>query len=256
MVDMDKDEIRKAVKDGYAQKARDEMSCCESTPSCCGGTAEPVSLKSVMDGYSIEDLKSLPEGANLGLGCGNPVALAELEEGMTVVDLGSGPGIDCFLAALRVGEAGHVIGVDMTDEMLELARRNASDGGFQNVEFRKGVIEELPIEDGTVDVIISNCVINLSPEKERVFAEAFRILKPGGRLMVSDIVLVGELPEHVKNSIYEYVTCVAGASQREDYLRMIHEAGFGDVEVVSEERYKEYPVVRSAKVRAIKPQDQ
>jgi SAM-dependent methyltransferase len=255
MTEMDDEQIKKAVREGYGQRARGEGGCCEPKfeSSCCGSTISPETAVSIMVGYTPEDLKVLPEGANLGLGCGNPVAIAELEEGMTVLDLGSGPGIDCFLAANRVGPTGRVIGVDMTPDMLELARKNAEEGGFDNVEFRKGEIEKMPVDDGTVDVIISNCVINLSPDKPQVFREAFRALKPGGRIMVSDIVLMGELPEDVKKSVYEYVSCVAGASQREDYLRYIEEAGFEEVEVVDETSYSGYPVVRSVKVRAVKP---
>ncbi|MGQ9705239.1 MAG: arsenite methyltransferase, partial [Actinomycetota bacterium] len=185
-------------------------------------------------GYSREELESVPEGANLGLGCGNPVALASLREGETVLDLGSGSGLDCFLAARRVGEKGRVIGVDMTPEMLEGARENARRGGYSNVEFRLGEIENLPVADASVDVVISNCVINLSPDKPRVFREAFRVLKPGGRLMVSDIVLEEELPEAVRRSRAAYISCVSGAVLRSEYLGMIEEAGFRDLEVVEE----------------------
>jgi ubiquinone/menaquinone biosynthesis C-methylase UbiE len=253
---MDDEEIRKAVREGYGARARGEGGCCEPTvSSCCGGGGgvDPATLTSVMVGYEPEELETLPRGANLGLGCGNPVSLADLEEGHTVLDLGSGPGIDCFLAADRVGPKGHVIGVDMTPDMLKLARQNAADGGYENVEFREGVIEDMPVDDGTVDVIISNCVINLSPDKAQVFREAFRVLRPGGRIMVSDIVLNGELPEKVKEDIYEYVSCVAGASQKEDYLQYIRDAGFEQVEIVDEATYSGYPVVSSVKVRAIKP---
>ena len=252
---MDEDDIRKAVRLGYGQRARGEGGCCEPTASSCcgGGSVDPAMLQSIMVGYEPEDLEILPKGANLGLGCGNPVALADLEEGETVLDLGSGPGIDCFLAARRVGPTGHVIGVDMTPDMLKLARSNAEEAGFDNVEFREGLIEEMPVADGEVDVIISNCVINLSPDKPQVFNEAFRVLRPGGRIMVSDIVLEGELPDKVRDSVYEYVSCVAGASQKEDYLRYISEAGFEDVEIVDENSYSGYPVVKSVKVRARKP---
>ena len=185
-------------------------------------------------GYSEAELTAVPEGANLGLGCGNPIALASLKEGETVLDLGSGAGFDCFLAAGRVGSTGKVIGVDMTPEMLERARENARKDNIENVEFRQGDIEHLPVEDGCVDVIISNCVINLAPDKGRVFSEAFRVLKPGGRLMVSDIVLTKPLPEFVKNSIAAYIGCVAGASLREDYLEAMRQAGFENVTVQGE----------------------
>jgi SAM-dependent methyltransferase len=255
MSGMEDEEIKRAVRDGYAKVARSGESCCApATTSCCGDASpDPAKAASVLIGYDPEDLDNLPEGANLGLGCGNPVAIAELEEGMTVLDLGSGPGMDCFLSADRVGPDGRVIGVDMTPDMLELARKNAQEGDYENVEFRKGEIEDLPVDDGTVDVIISNCVINLSPDKPKVFREAFRVLKPGGSIMVSDIVLEGELPQAVKESIYEYVSCVAGASQKADYLQAIADAGFVDIEVVGETGYPGYDVVRSVKVKAWKP---
>ena len=256
MNDMDDKDIKEAVKAGYGLAAqRKANSCCEPKTSCCGSDEEKSRAVSMMVGYGPEELASLPEGAILGLGCGNPVAMAALEEGMTVLDLGSGAGIDCFLAASKVGPTGHVIGVDMTKDMLDLARRNAEEGGFANVEFREGEIEDMPVEDGTVDVIVSNCVINLSPDKPQVFREAFRVLKPGGRLMVSDIVLTGELPEDVKEDVYQYVTCIAGASMREDYLDYIEDAGFVDIQVVEESSYSELDMVRSAKVSALKPVD-
>jgi ubiquinone/menaquinone biosynthesis C-methylase UbiE len=176
----------------------------------------------------------LPEGADLGLGCGNPVALASLKEGEVVLDLGSGPGMDCFLAATRVGQKGKVIGVDMTPDMLDRARSNAAKGDYTNVEFRLGEIENLPMADNSVDVVISNCVINLSPDKPRVFSEIYRVLKPGGRLMVSDIVTEKELPESVKNSSEAYCSCIAGAALKSDYLRTIAKAGFKDITIVGE----------------------
>jgi SAM-dependent methyltransferase len=188
-------------------------------------------------GYSKEQIDALPEGANLGLGCGNPTAIDSLRPGEVVVDLGSGAGIDVFLAARQVGDSGKVIGVDMTDAMLEKARKNASSGGYKNVEFRKGKIEDLPIEDETVDVVISNCVINLSPEKEKVFREAYRVLKPGGRMMVSDIVLEKELPPEVLSSVDAYVGCVSGASLRSEYLKTIEDAGFSETRVESEAKF-------------------
>jgi SAM-dependent methyltransferase len=251
---MEDKDIKEAVKAGYGFAAqRKASSCCEPQTSCCGGGDDDKAV-SIMVGYGPEELAKLPEGAIMGLGCGNPVALASLEEGMTVLDLGSGAGIDCFLAASRVGPTGRVIGVDMTRDMLDLARRNAEEGGFDNVEFREGEIEDMPVEDGSVDVVISNCVINLSPDKPRVFREAFRVLRPGGRLMVSDIVLTAELPDDVRDDIYQYVTCIAGASMREDYLRFVEEAGFRDVQVVEESSYGELDMVLSAKVSARKPE--
>jgi len=185
-------------------------------------------------GYSDAELGAVPEGANLGLGCGNPVALASLAPGETVVDLGAGAGFDCFLAARKVGDAGRVIGVDMTPEMIEKARANAEKGGYANVEFRQGDIEALPVEDDTADAIISNCVINLAPDKDKVFAEAFRVLKPGGRLMVSDIVLLQELPETIRESAAAYTACIAGALLKGDYLAAVQGAGFAEVEVAEQ----------------------
>jgi len=226
--------IHKEVKKKYGQIAQASGTCCGSKQeSCCaaGPTAEELSAGV---GYSPAELASIPEGANLGLGCGNPVALASLKPGETVLDLGSGGGIDCFLAARKVGPEGRVIGVDMTPEMIRLARENAEKSGLKNVEFRQGEIESLPLEDGSVDAAISNCVINLSPDKGRVFREVYRVLKPGGRMMVSDIVLDGELPERVKDSVAAYTGCIGGALKRQDYLAAIARAGFTQVEIESE----------------------
>jgi len=230
---MKQEEIKKVVRDGYAKIAKNAGTCCLPSASCCG-SENSVEKISRGIGYSPEDMKSAPEGANLGLGCGNPVALASLREGETVIDLGSGAGFDCFLAAHKVGESGRVIGVDMTPEMLDKARENARKGGYRNVEFRLGEIEHLPVADNAGDIIISNCVINLSPDKAKVFQEAFRILKPGGRLMVSDIVLLQELPAALKNSIEAYVGCLAGAVMKEDYIDAIRGAGFQDVKIIDE----------------------
>jgi len=230
---MKEQEIKRHVRDRYARAANQGSSCCQPASSCGGREREPdIISKSI--GYTDEDLKMVPEGANLGLGCGNPLALASLREGETVLDLGSGAGFDCFLAARQVGKSGKVIGVDMTPEMLAKARENAEKGDFSNVEFRLGEIENLPVADNQVDIVISNCVINLSPAKERVFGEAFRVLKPGGRMMVSDIVLLKELPEEIKNYIYAYVSCVAGAETRENYLGAIQRAGFQEIRILDE----------------------
>ena len=185
-------------------------------------------------GYTDEDLAAVPRGANLGLGCGNPVALASLAAGDVVLDLGSGAGFDAFIAARAVGERGRVIGVDMTPEMIEKAGTNAARAGLANVEFRLGTIEELPVESGAVDVVISNCVINLSPQKPRVFGEAFRVLRPGGRLMISDIVTLAELPASVRSSVAAYISCVAGVSTKNDYVQMLRDAGFERVDIVGE----------------------
>lgn len=220
------DTIRSAVRSNYARVATTGMSCCGSK-GCAQETGRNI-------GYTDDEMNAVPEGANLGLGCGNPTAVASLQPGETVIDLGSGGGFDCFLAAAQVGATGRVIGVDMTAEMLSLARENARKGGYGNVEFRLGEIENLPVADNTADVVISNCVINLSPDKARVFREAYRILKPGGRLMVSDIVLLRELPDEIRNSVEAYVGCVAGAEAKDSYLEAIEGAGFRDVEVLKE----------------------
>jgi SAM-dependent methyltransferase len=226
-------DIKKIVKEGYAKIAKQGSSCCGPASSCCGSAnlAEDISRRI---GYSEEEITGVPEGANLGLGCGNPVALASLREGDTVLDLGSGAGFDCFLAANKVGKKGKVIGVDMTPEMIEKAKENAKKSNYRNVEFRRGDIETLPVDDDSIDVVMSNCVINLSPDKAKVFKEAFRTLKPGGRLTISDIVLVRELPKFVKESIEAYVGCVSGAMIKSDYLEKIEAAGFRDVLVMDE----------------------
>ena len=230
---MKKEEVRKVVREGYAQVAKGGSSCCAPQNSCCctSSTATDISKKI---GYVDEDIQSVPEGANLGLGCGNPVAVASLKEGEVVLDLGSGAGFDCFLAANKVGKTGKVIGVDMTPEMVEKARENARKGDYDNVEFRLGEIENLPVADNHVDAIISNCVINLSPDKQKVFQEAFRVLKPGGRLMVSDMVLLSELPDSIKNSVAAYIGCLAGATMKNEYLKAIESAGFKQVSIIDE----------------------
>ena len=230
---MEEKDVKKAVREGYAKIANQSKSCCTPASSCCGSTAVAQDISKKI-GYTDEDLKAVPEGANLGLGCGNPVALASLKKGETVLDLGSGAGFDCFLAVRNVGAKGKVIGVDMTPEMLDKARENARQGKYKNVEFRLGEIENLPVADNSVDVIISNCVINLSPDKARVFTEAFRVLKPGGRLMVSDIVLLKELPEVIKKSVSAYVGCISGSVMKAEYLRLIRKAGFKDVSILEE----------------------
>jgi len=230
---MKKEQAHKAVRERYGKIAQTKAS-----PTSCGcGCCSPSTSEQI--GYSKGELTSVPEGADLNLGCGNPVALASLKEGETVIDLGSGGGLDCFLAARKVGSKGKVIGVDMTVEMLERARANCKNGGYKNVEFRLGEIENLPVADNTADAIISNCVINLSPYKERVFQEAYRVLKSKGRLMVSDIVLLKDLPEKVKDSVLAYVGCIAGADKKDEYLNKIKNAGFTQVEVVKEDHLPE-----------------
>ena len=228
-------EIKKIVRDGYAKVLSQNTSCCP-TSSCCSGTDQAKNISKIV-GYSDAEISTVPEGANLGFGCGNPVALASLREGDVVLDLGSGAGFDAFLAAKRVGKIGRVIGVDMTPEMVFKAKENAKKGKYPNVEFRLGEIEKLPVEDRSIDVIISNCVINLSPDKEKVFKEAFRVLKPGGRLMVSDLVLVRDLPKIIKESVEAYVGCLSGAIKKDEYLKLIKMARFQDVEVISESNY-------------------
>lgn len=257
------DDIRKMVREGYGKVARQGTSCC-SFGGCCSSSGSAKDISKTI-GYSEEEMGAVPDGANLGLGCGNPVAMASLKEGDVVLDLGSGAGFDAFLAAKKVGFSGRVIGVDMTDEMLDRARANVVRGSYKNVEFRKGEIEALPVESGSVDVIISNCVINLSPEKDKVFREAFRVLRPQGRLMVSDLVQVKEMPEAVKASVEAYVGCLAGAEMKEAYLRLIKEAGFEDIRIISQDSYPVDAMVTdkgikdiedsiaSIKVHAVKP---
>lgn len=232
---MESGKIKKMVREGYAKIAATEGTCCSGS-SCCSGAKGAAAIGKRI-GYDDTDLKAVPEGANLGLGCGNPVAVASLKEGDVVLDLGSGAGFDAFLASPKVGTTGRVIGVDMTPEMIEKARRNAARGNYTNVEFKLGEIEKLPVTDASIDVIISNCVINLSPEKEEVFKEAFRVLKPGGRLMVSDLVLVRNLPDAIRGSIEAYVGCLAGAVKKDEYLECIKRAGFKKVTVVSQTNY-------------------
>lgn len=230
---MKKEEVKKAVRQEYAKVAESSGSCCppEFSGCGCGGDVSEISREI---GYSDAEINSVPEGANLGLGCGNPTALAEISPGDTVLDLGSGAGFDCFIVAGKVGPEGRVIGVDMTPEMLSKARENALSGGYANVEFRLGEIECLPISDNSVDAVISNCVINLSTDKKKVFAEAYRALKPGGRLLLSDIVLLKDLPPRVAESVNSYVWCISGAIKKEKYIEAIKSVGFEDVEIVVE----------------------
>jgi SAM-dependent methyltransferase len=228
---MEEREVKEFVKERYGNIAKSEGLCC---PSCCGPSAEEVALRI---GYSLEDLKNIPEASVMGLGCGNPVALASLNEGETVVDLGSGGGIDVFLAAKKVGETGKVIGIDMTEEMVERATATAWKHGYGNVEFRLGEIEDLPVEDDLVDAVISNCVINLSPDKGKVFQEAYRVLKLGGRILISDLVTEEELPEEVRRSFEAWAECIAGALEKSHYLDAIRGAGFKNTRIVSESTY-------------------
>jgi len=257
MLNKEKETIRQTVRDRYGKIAKavkivdglsPAPSCCgpseTSTPanlttSCCGGSEVAPGQISALMGYSKEDIQSVIKGANMGLGCGNPVALASLKPGETVVDLGSGGGFDCFLAAKQVGETGQVIGVDMTPDMLSKARSNAEKMGTNNVEFRLGEIENLPIADNTADIIMSNCVINLSPDKVRVFRETFRILKPGGRLAIADIVATAPLPPDIQQNLALVSACIGGAATIDDTTRMLQEAGFEDISIKPKDESRE-----------------
>ncbi|MDD5087692.1 MAG: arsenite methyltransferase [bacterium] len=257
-------DIRATVREKYGKiVSQSRNGCCG--PTCCGGAGD-VDAIAVQIGYSPEDISKIPTESNLGLGCGNPLEYANVKTGETVLDLGSGAGLDCFLAAHEVGKSGRVIGVDMTAEMIEKARANAKAGAFANVEFRLGEIEHLPVADTSVDVVISNCVVNLSPDKPQVFREAFRALKPGGRLAVSDLVLTRPISAAMRESVEAYVGCVAGALQKDNYLKAIRDAGFSSVEIANESRYEigldslgdalqkeACESVLSIKVRAVKP---
>ncbi len=247
---MNDEQIKRVVREGYAKVAKEEKVFSVPLTSCCRGAslAEEISKKI---GYTEHDLATVPEGANLGLGCGNPVALASLQEGDIVLDLGSGAGFDCFLAAQRVGASGRVIGVDMTPEMIAKARENARTSNYNNVEFRLGEIEHLPVADNSIDVTISNCVINLVPDKRTAFAEIFRVIKPGGRLMISDIVLLKELPDFIKNSSAAYVGCISGALMKDEYLTTIRDAGFEDVHIVEESVFPIECMANDATAQAI-----
>ncbi len=232
---MKEKEIKRAVREGYACIAKQATSYYTSQSGCgCTGISEEICKKL---GYSEEEIQAVPPGSNLGLGCGNPVALASPSEGEIILDMGAGAGFDCFLASTRVGPSGKVIGVDITSEMVDKARANARKGGYTNIDFRQGDLENMPVADNYVDVVISNCVINLVPNKKMVFKEAFRVLKPGGRLAVSDIVLQKELPEFVKKSTEAYIGCLAGAIMKEEYLEIIEKVGFRDVKVAAESSF-------------------
>ncbi len=243
------DSVRDAVREGYGRIAEQGTlsagtagagCCAASSPACCGSSWSPAELASRL-GYSPEQLAVLPDGANMGLSCGNPTAIAALTPGQVVLDLGSGGGLDCFLAGPKVGAAGRVIGVDMTPEMISKARRNCAQyrerTGLDNVEFRLGEIEHLPVADNSVDVVISNCVINLSPDKPQVWREIARVLKPGGRVAVSDLALLRPLPEAVRNMVEALVGCVAGAVLIGEYEAMIRAAGFAQIEVAQKPEY-------------------
>lgn len=226
-------EVKEKVREGYAKVATN-AECNTGQLSACCADQSGVAAQALKLGYSNDEVAAVPDGSNLGLGCGNPTAVASLKPGDTVLDLGSGAGFDCFLAARQVGPTGRVIGVDMTQEMIDKATTNAKTGNYENVEFRLGDIEALPVDDNSVDVIISNCVVNLAPDKDKVFAEALRVLKPGGRVMVSDIVLTKELPQSVLDSVAAYVGCIAGAMLKKDFLSKVEAAGFEEIAITHE----------------------
>ena len=264
----DADAIRNHVRDNYARvaEASNAGDCCGVESSCCGVSDELDinTLNSLRLGYSQDDLDIAPEGADMGLGCGNPQAIAALQVGQVVLDLGSGGGFDAFLAAREVGSTGHVIGVDMTPEMISKARLNAEKANFENVEFRLGEIEHLPVANDTVDVIISNCVINLSPNKLQVFRDAYRVLKAGGRLAISDVVATIDLPEEMKSDPQLYAGCMAGASKIEDIETMLKAAGFVDITITPKDESRDFirdwapghgveDYVLSAYIQAVKP---
>ena len=260
----DETAIRDRVRERYTEIATADGGCCCSSMNCCAPDALGQPDASAKLGYCDNDLAAVPDGANMGLGCGNPQAIAALEPGETVLDLGSGGGFDCFLAARQVGDNGCVIGVDMTPEMIGKARANADKGGYRNVEFRLGEIEHLPVADGSVDVILSNCVINLSPDKPQVYRDAFRVLRPGGRLAISDVVALGPLPDGVSGSLDAYCGCVAGAIPAEDIEALLSEIGFVEIAVEVKQESREFikdwfpdsgleEHVRAAEIRGRKP---
>ncbi|MEA5084499.1 MAG: arsenite methyltransferase [Lachnospiraceae bacterium] len=235
-----KEEMREIIRKNYANVALNgaQGGCCCSSGCCGTDTSVDIAETTKRIGYLEDDINKAPFEANMGLGCGNPIAIASLKEGETVLDLGSGGGFDCFLARRQVGEAGYVIGVDMTPEMVKLARENAEKSGYTNVEFRLGEIEHLPVADSSVDVIISNCVINLSLDKEQVFCEAYRVLKTGGKLSVSDVVATAELPDQVKQDLSMMTGCIAGAEYVENIRTMMHKAGFKDIKLTPKDNSK------------------
>lgn len=240
------DDIRTSVRENYAKvalKLNSTQGCCTPAPSCCDPNEnQNISIDeiSIKMGYTKEELSSIPDGANMGLSCGNPQAIADLKPGEVVVDLGSGGGFDCFLAAPKVGETGRVIGIDMTPEMISKARRNAEKPGFEQVEFRLGEIEHMPVADNSADVIISNCVINLSPNKAQVFDEAYRILKTGGRLAISDVVLTATLPESYLSDMNLYSGCISGAVSIEEYEALLKDAGFKNISIEPKDESKDF----------------
>jgi SAM-dependent methyltransferase len=262
------DEIRQNVRNSYSEvaEASNNGDCCGEQSSCCGVSSDAAinTLVSTRLGYSETDLASVPQGADMGLGCGNPRAIASIRPGETVLDLGSGGGFDCFLAATETGDNGHVIGVDMTPVMISKARSNADRGHYSQVEFRLGEIENLPVANDSVDVIISNCVINLSPDKKRVFSEAFRVLREGGRLAISDVVASVELPQAIRDDLQLYSGCMAGASHIDELKQILGDSGFTDIRIAPKDESKDFikdwapgrgveEYVVSATIEAVKP---
>ena len=262
------DEIRQNVRESYSQvaEASNNSSSCGTESSCCGVSDDAAinTLVSTRLGYSEDDLDKVPEGADMGLGCGNPSAIASIKPGETILDLGSGGGFDCFLAAAETGESGLVIGIDMTPTMISKARNNAEKGKYNHVEFRLGEIEHMPVANDSVDVIISNCVINLSPDKNQVFCEAFRVLKPGGRLAISDVVASTELPDEIRKDLALYSGCMAGASLISELQNILEESGFNRVSIAPKDESKDFikdwapgrgveEYVLSATIEAVKP---
>jgi arsenite methyltransferase len=270
MTQLSHDQIRETVRSRYKEIAlqpTEASSGCgvsSASSSCCNQPVDHAAVSAKL-GYSSTELTSVPDGANLGLGCGNPQAIAELQPGEVVLDLGSGGGFDCFLASRQVGEAGRVIGVDMTPEMVSRARANANKGGYNNTEFRLGEIEHMPVADQSVDVIISNCVINLSPAKQQVFDEAYRVLRTGGRLAISDIVTTTELPPEIKNDVEAFYSgCISGASSVDEIKAMLKQSGFTEVIVEPKDESKTFlkdwvpgahveQYIASAVIKAVKP---
>lgn len=265
MTQLVNDNIRTVVREKYSKVANSEQSsCCSSNQSCCSDSVIDEKMTSIELGYTNSDVNNVPEGANMGLGCGNPQAIASLKSGEAVLDLGSGGGFDCFLAAQKVGKSGKIIGVDMTPEMVSKARKNVHNGSYINIDFRLGEIENLPVADAIVDVIISNCVINLSPDKTKVFQESFRVLKPGGRLAISDVVAFAELPETVKNNMEAYTGCLAGALSIYEIEMILKKAGFNAINIKPKDESKNFiknwlpesgieDYVVSATIEAFKP---
>ncbi len=259
------DKVRQQVRERYGAIARFEERGCGCGPSCGDSTEVknlPIGAEAL--GYSDSDLSSVPEGSEMGLGCGNPTAIASIKPGETILDLGSGGGFDCFLAARQTGSGGKVIGVDMTPEMISKARTNSARGAYDNVEFRLGEIENLPVADNTADLVISNCVINLSPNKPRVYAEAFRVLKPRGRIAISDIVALAPIPEELKGDFMAYTGCIAGAASVVELESILRNAGFTDIQVTTKQSSRDFinewlpgkragDYVASANITAVKP---